>query len=1371
MTSKRNRADVDYTEHSLSDLDDEDDLVGAPRLGFTQSQGSVEDCYQKMEQVEHILRRPDSYVGSCTQTTAEVLVYDSAKKTLVMKEITYTPALFKIFDEILVNATDHKQRCKWMKEIRVELDRENGKITVWNDGFGIPVREHSEWGSYVVEGIFGSLMCSSNFDDTAKRVTGGRNGYGAKLTNIYSTFFQVETSSFEDKKRYKQVWRANMSKVEDPQVKDLNAKALKRGNKGDYTKITFRPDMKRFQMKEFDDDILALMMKRCYDAAAVSGVRIKLNGETIKVKKFDDYIRIALGGDDRKILCKRFNERWEIAVGMSKSSTFEHVSFVNGIATTKGGSHVNYITKQILRHLMDVLKKKRDKTGVRVPRNSVRNHLLVCVNCLIENPQFDSQTKEELTTEERFFGSTCVLPANFLKRVSHASTGIVDMVTQLATFKANRFAAPSATSKVRSMRGIKKLDDANNAGTGKSGLCTLVLTEGDSAKTLAVCGLGVVGRDNFGVYPLKGKPLNVREASLSKIKANEEIQNIIKIMGLRREVKYDIPGNRKSLRYGSVMIMADQDHDGSHIKGLIMNFLHWYNPSLLKVDDFVKQFITPIVKAKKGRTTKSFYTLSDFHAWKDRQASLRGWSFKYYKGLGTSTSKEAKEYFGDLDRHMIPFKYTPPESGRTTPVVVSDSAPMVLIDAVDGASDVKTEVVATEKNEAFATPTTDKEWIELVFSKSKADKRKRWLKTYDAERGIDYDETTISIGDFVQDELIHYSASSIRRAIPSVVDGLKPSQRKALFACFKRKLTRDIKVAQLVGYVSEQSAYHHGEKSMEQTIVKLAQNFVGSNNVNLLFPSGQFGSRLMGGKDAASSRYIFTRLAEVTRRLFPAADDDVLDYLEDEGQSIEPKFYVPIIPLVLVNGCDGIGTGWSTKIPNHSPLDVIANVRRAIRGEELKSMSPFYRGFGGTIVRVGTTSKYLSRGKVAIVDEGRQIVIRELPVGTWTQDMKERLEDMIATAAIAQKKTKSKKTKGKASADDSDEKKKKKKRTSKLVFRTFREYHTETTVHFEIDLTEETAKFLSAQPDGGLSFVVAELRLESALSTGNMHLWDHDDKTIQKFNDTRDIVRSFYGVRLQCYKRRIAHIISVLEKEHRKIDSQARFIRAVLKSKLELRRKKADILKRLDAFEPPLYRSSEADDDEEVVNDDDDDDDDDDGVGGGASKTSSTTEDPKRYDYLLKMHLYSLTTEKVAELESRLREKHRELEEMRKTDPHRLWLRELEDLEEALKSDEAKRLEEEEEAVRKAESRMSKKKKRKRTTKSKKQKKVKTKVDNPAVELGAMDAYKPPARKRAKETSAPSQRKKPRAVTVIDSSSSSDDDDVTLLDIKMGIAK
>lgn len=715
-------------------------------------------------------------------------IFNKENKQLVSKEITYVPALYKIFDEILVNAADNKQRDPTMSWIKVDIDVEEGTISVANNGKGIPVAMHSKEKMYIPELIFGNLLTSDNYDDkkNKKRTTGGRNGFGAKLTNIFSKSFTVETVDSSRNKKYVQTWRDNMVVREDPKIKACGKSAK------DYTKIIFTPDLVKFGMTNLNEDTVALFTKRVYDMAGVtdSSVRVFLNGEKLDTKTFKDYVKLCQQstiaklqeeGRETSLEFLQINDRWTVAVCAS-TGQFEQCSFVNSICTSKGGSHVSYITDQIATHLEKEFKKKNKKVkGMK--KSQIKNFLCVFVNCLIENPSFDSQTKDTLTTATRNFGSTAELPPKFLKAVASKKMGILDAISSYASFKSRKIGREGR--KIKNVRGIPKLDDANRAGTKDSHKCVLILTEGDSAKTLAVSGLSIVGRDYYGVFPLKGKPLNVREAKHSQVANNDEIQNIVKIMGLKRDFEYTADTVKK-LRYGSIMIMADQDHDGSHIKGLLINFLHWYNKSLLLIPGFLREFITPIVKATKGKKeVKIFYTLPEYETWieslgEDEEASskeLKKWKVKYYKGLGTSTAKEAKEYFGNLERNML----------------------------------------------NFAWKESDEECIKLAFASQKRDERKTWISSVTSETFLDHkvcsDQGYVRYDEFFNKEFVLFSKASVLRAIPNVVDGFKPSQRKVLFACFKRKLHSEIKVAQLAGYVSEHGAYHHGEASLMSTIV------------------------------------------------------------------------------------------------------------------------------------------------------------------------------------------------------------------------------------------------------------------------------------------------------------------------------------------------------------------------------------------------------------------------------------------------------------------------------------------------------------------------------------------------------------------------
>ncbi|MGA1308172.1 MAG: DNA gyrase subunit A, partial [Candidatus Kapaibacteriota bacterium] len=463
----------------------------------------------------------------------------------------------------------------------------------------------------------------------------------------------------------------------------------------------------------------------------------------------------------------------------------------------------------------------------------------------------------------------------------------------------------------------------------------------------ALAGLSEVGREKFGVFPLKGKLMNVKDASLKKIAENDEISNIKKILGLESGKEYT---DTQSLRYGKIMLMTDSDCDGTHIKGLIFNLFHSLWPSLLKIDEnFLISMLTPIIKARKGNQQQSFYNMTSYENWKKAlpEGELKSWKIKYYKGLGTSTNQEAKEYFKEMKTMKYDFK---------------DDSP-----------------------------------LDLAFNKKKTNERKTWLGCYDRQNILDYDCKNVSCKDFINKDFIHFSNYDVERSIPNIADGLKISQRKILYTCLGRNLYKEeLRVSQLAGYVSVDSAYHHGEASLQAAIVGLAQDFVGSNNINLLLPNGQFGSRVHGGKDAGQPRYIHTQLSPVVAKLFVKADAAVLDYVEDDGIVVEPYFYVPIIPMVLVNGACGIGTGFSTNIPCYNPTELIDELLHMIDNDghsSHKQLHPFYKGFKGKIAE-------LEKGKYASIGCWKQInntiiKITELPIGTWTVDYKEDLEALL----------------------------------------------------------------------------------------------------------------------------------------------------------------------------------------------------------------------------------------------------------------------------------------------------------------------------------------------------------------------------------------
>ena len=887
--------------------------------------------------------------------------------------------------------------------------------------------------------IFGHLLTSSNYDDEEQKVTGGRNGYGAKLCNIFSTEFILDTADSKTKQKYKQVWTHNMSKM---------GKASITNNKGDdYTKITFTPDFTKFKMQGMDDDFEALVKRRVYDLAGTSrGVKVWLNGERIKVNSFKKYMEMYTKAikaergeeavnDASEIITESSDPRWEIGFAVS-DGTFQQVSFVNSIATTSGGTHVNYIADQISNKLMDIVKKRSKKEGgAALKPTQVRNHIFIFVNSLIVNPAFTSQTKEQLTTKSSQFGSKCTVSDDFLKKI--AKTEVVNNILHFAQQKADQILKKSDGGR-RNRMDNPKLTDANKAGSKDGYKCTLVLTEGDSAKGLAIAGRSVVSPDLFGVFPLRGKLLNVRDASVDAISKNSEIQNIKNFLGLKHKTSYQ---DCKSLRYGHLMIMTDQDHDGSHIKGLLINFLQVQYPSLLQIPGFLIEFITPIVKVYKGdpkrpKQSHSFFTMPEYELWKEQHKEERGWEHKYYKGLGTSTTEDAQIYFQDLDRHLKEFH-------------------------------------TMEENEP--------ELIELAFSKKKADERKEWLRQFKPGTYLDHSTRDVTYTDFINKELILFSMADNMRSIPSVVDGLKPGQRKVLFTCFKRNLKKDTKVVELAGSVSGLTAYQHGESSLQSTIVGLAQTFVGSNNINCLEPSGNFGSRLQGGSDCASARYIYTRLSPFARKIFHPADEPLLTYNTDDERTIEPQTYVPVVPMVLINGADGIGTGWSSSIPNYNPEDIVENLKLMMDGKEINTMTPWFRDFKGTVTPMGQ-DRYKFSG-VARQTGDNEIEITELPIRMWTQDFKDKLVEIIKAEKIPS------------------------------FIKDYDDYNTHKDVHFVIRMED---KHMKIALDEGLE---EKFKLTKSVATSNLVAFDAEGR-ITKYANVEDILKEFYNIRIKFYEKR-----------------------------------------------------------------------------------------------------------------------------------------------------------------------------------------------------------------------------------------------------------
>lgn len=1123
---------------------------------------TLKQRYQKFEQQKHVLIRPETYVGSVKPVTEKREVYDVEHGRVVTRKITHVPALLKIVDEILVNASDRVHEGAGTTTIKVNIDADTGTLDIWNNGTGIPVQKHPVHKVYIPELVFGFLNSGSNFDDTRQRKAGGRNGLGATLALIFCREATVETSHRESGYRFKQTYYDNLERRSPASVRKSTLK-------NDFTKVTLKPDFKRFNLTGFTPDMVALLQKRVFDLAGCLAhyrVNVYLNGSKLNINSFRQYVTkyYPAGNepttvpylevkDDKGVPC------WEVIVLPSDRGEMEQVSFVNAIHTFRGGRHVKHVLTAVQKPLLAKAKQRYKKMVIKAAH--VRNHLKLYINALINNPEFNSQTKEELVTLTGSFGSRFTVTDTFIKAI--VRTGVLDTIGLTAREKAMKELNKTSGSK-RNRVVVPKLSDANKAGSAKqSRECTLIVTEGDSAKALAMEGRSNVvrGADFYGVFPLRGKLLNVRDASPKKLENNAEVQALVKILGLRFGQTH---ATVAQLRYGHLMIMADQDVDGFHIKGLILNFIQHFWPSLAAVDGFLQEFITPVVrcrrKSRRASNPIDFYNEPSYREWyreQDDAGTLSQWHIKYYKGLGTSSNAEAREYFSKLDQHVNTF---------LLPNTTDTHAKMTL-----------------------------------AFDKKKANARKAWLKGFDPEKTYARpNDRRVTVSHFIDRELRLFSFDDNERSLPNVMDGLKVSQRKILYACFKRNLTSEVRVAQLSGYVTENTAYHHGEASIQNAIVGMAQTFPFSQNVNVLTPEGQFGSRTEGGKDASAARYISTRLSPMARALFHPQDDVLLSRRMVDSERVEPMYYMPVLPLLLLNGCTGIGSGFSCTFPSFNPLDVLANVRRMLDGNSPTSMSPWYRGFYGDIRESKNKSNtFTCEGRFEWHPKG--VLVTELPQYTWPGPYKRKLETYTPA----------------------NEAKNPKKKPFPFYVDEVAEQDTSRGTN-GVRLLIKSKQLASSLRNTSNEDMKAMLKLTSSISLNNMHAHDADNRLV-RFESPQEILAYFVPRRLKLYGKRRAYMLQTMDVEMCRLRNMYRFLEEICNNTIAFqKRKKADLIQDL------------------------------------ASRHYDKLGSPvASYEYLLRLPFYHATEEKMGKLKAKMEAAEIERRTLAKKSASDLWREDL----------------------------------------------------------------------------------------------------------------
>lgn len=585
---------------------------------------TIEQKYQKLDQITHCLKKPSRYLGSITDSEKDSYIIKNDK--MIPSKLTFNPAFLKLFDEILLNAVDESQRDNSkLNTIKIFIDNKKSMIGIEDNG-GIPVVLHKEHNEYVPEMIFGHLMAGSNFDDSEDRKVAGTHGEGATLTNIFSSKFKVETD--DGKKNFSIEWKNNSRDKSKPKI--ISSK-----KPGTY--IEYYPDSIFFK---FTNDNIETLIKRTYDIAGCKPeLKIYLNGKQIKIKSFKDYIKFYT-----EDFLYEENENFQIGIAKSETGEFENISFVNCIETYEGGTHVDYISNQICIKIKEWIWKKKKYD---IKPGEIKNHLRLFMNCIIINPSFSSQTKERLVTEQKNFKTSIELSDKFINSIikSEIIQSILDWIDTKEKQKelAELRKLNKEIGKDNPKR-IVKLSDASS--TTERDKCALCIVEGLSA-SLAITS----ARDPkyIGSYALKGKIMNVSEVENKKLIENQEIREMMTAIGLKigEPVK-----SIKDLRYGRVYLLTDFDHSGFHIAGLLCNFFYRFWPELFKMN-FIYRFNTPIIKANIGKENFYFNSPDEFEKWSEKNKNFKS---KWLKGLASSTTEDFRVYLKDI-KNLVPLEY------------------------------------------------------------------------------------------------------------------------------------------------------------------------------------------------------------------------------------------------------------------------------------------------------------------------------------------------------------------------------------------------------------------------------------------------------------------------------------------------------------------------------------------------------------------------------------------------------------------------------------------------------------------------------------------------------------------------------------------
>ena len=1131
MSQLRSRRQAKVVEPE--DVTDDDDDVDAPKP-------EDQRVYLRMKGREHVLHRPDQYIGETKITQPRIVWSQDADGKCSQIETLMSPGMEQVaLQELLSNAVDSTTYSvkQGMASSEIEVRMDDEWLSVCNGGFPIAVSIDTNTGMYLPQLVLATMRTSSNYDDNQVRHAGGRNGVGAKCVNIFSKEFLIDIGDAQNNLRYTQRCSQNMSVIDEPKIRNYK-------HKQSYVLIKFRLDFKRFGMKCYPEEAASIFRRHCFDAAYNSGVKVSFAYGEDEPQVFNIAINDALshgrGYFDLENMAHIVFYRWPSdskithhTTGLESAVSTESrrqkrtplvrilavdtpgsgrvIAFANGVYNREGGIHVD-AAYDALRPLLEGIKsgKKRVTTTplrgkkpgeiATITMADIKKHVSLIVSVWTGNPSFASQSKDRLTDcLDRSLLKPNIEPGQLNKMLTW-------------TF-ADELRASLETKGLRKLNANKSIFDpkhekANHAGKSRKKAGTvLVLSEGGSASGYVTVLINEGGRDKIGQLPLRGKTLNTIDTDKEKLNRNKEICAIVAALGLQYGVDYSKPENYRKLHYDALMIITDADPDGDHIKGLVVAFLYHYWPSLFdpKVQ-YVMYWQSPLYRAHKAKKHLSFYDDASFKAWQAKKES--GWVVSYSKGLGSNSREDVKRDFHS--------------SHQVSLITDANAAESIQI----GFGDAKGKGAQARRD-----------WMQnLKRIRENVSDNPTPIKGINVKEAQEYYSRRIS--DFIHIDHKQFSLFNVRRALPSAEDGMKVAERKIVYVALehtnygRKKL--EMEVVSLAGKVKQDGGYHSGDKSLHDNISLLATSYVCQNmNTLPIFTACSLMGDRNKGKDAIpQARYAKVRIPDWLPLIYREEDMKLLDPVYDNGHRVEPAFLLPTFPLHLVNGVKGIGTGWSTEVPNFNPVHILSVLRwklqRKLNGRSTTTatpteddplahraddIQPYYRGFMGEAqVKMNINAKSVlsvsveTRGNYHM--DGDNVIITELPVGSVCSDYRVELAKFREAGAVSDV------------IDQSGDAK----------------------IHFElvdVDPSKLTPKEISHK----------SLRLVDSTSMNNMHFLRRDaDDCIQveRYPSAHAILDAFFDLRYPWYEKRHLARTQAYHTELAHLQDRIRFYRAVL---------------------------------------------------------------------------------------------------------------------------------------------------------------------------------------------------------------------------------